>query len=247
MSGSYVNPFSGTPTPSRVDEGVDYGGTADVHAIGNAVVDFAGSASAKGWPGTSYIAYTLTDGPRKGKTIFVAEGLTSSVRTGQRLTAGQLVGRLIPGSSTGIEMGWADPGHSLQPAAQTSGGYKEGFRTAAGVDFNAFAHALGAPLGTGSGPIMGHYSSGGGQGIVADATGAVAGAVSGAVSGVAAVVDNPAQAALNLVWGGIGPDVTRGLLYLVILAGGAYLAYLGITRLTGVDPATPLKAAMPRV
>jgi len=63
---SYVNPLRSVSglVPERIDEGVDFGGTGPVYALGDAVVTNAGQNA--GWPGGGWITYQLTDGPDQG-------------------------------------------------------------------------------------------------------------------------------------------------------------------------------------
>ena len=61
-SGGYANPLRAVQilTPERIDQGVDYAGFGPLYAIGDGVVlNTVGS----GWPGGTFIAYQLTDGP----------------------------------------------------------------------------------------------------------------------------------------------------------------------------------------
>jgi hypothetical protein len=173
----YVNPFAKVQglSPERVDQGVDFGGSGDVTAIGPAVVTFAGSGADTGWgppagsaPG-GFIRYRLTGGPGAGKEVYVAEGVEPSVTVGQKLTAGQVIGRMVGG----IETGWAGPAGTEALSSTPAGGSIGGsgpFPTKLGLNFDQLLVALGVPaapnLGQpGSGDIpSGYPSSWGGPG-----------------------------------------------------------------------------------
>lgn len=160
----YVNPFAKAKiTPSRVDQGVDFGGSGPVTAIGPAVVTFAGSGADTGWgppagpaPG-GFIRYRLTGGPAAGKEVYVAEGVQPSVTVGQKLAAGDVIGTMTGAS---IETGWAS-GVGTQPLSQTpaAGGIGGAgpFPTKVGVNFDRLLIALGVP----AAPNLAQPASGG--------------------------------------------------------------------------------------
>lgn len=144
----YVNPLSGAHvTPERIDMGVDYAGSGNVSAIGDAVVTQAMS-SGSGWPGPGgFVEYKLTSGPDAGVFVYVAEGVAPLVKVGQQIKAGTPVAQIIPGSSTGIETGLGS-GQGSGTYASGHGGYSEGQLTAAGQWFSDLIQQLGGPPGT---------------------------------------------------------------------------------------------------
>jgi murein DD-endopeptidase MepM/ murein hydrolase activator NlpD len=135
---SYVAPFSGA-TAGRVDQGVDFTlhPGAPIRAIGPGKV----TAIIKDWfKGQPLVAYQLSSGPAAGRTIYVAEEITPSVKVGQAVVPGQVIGQYAR-SGTGIETGWAKP--SGETLAQATTGYVEGQATAAGQSFKSFLSSLG--------------------------------------------------------------------------------------------------------
>ena len=137
---SYVAPFSGAKA-GRVDQGQDFtlAPGAPIRAIGAGKV----TAIIKDWfKGQPLIAYQLSSGPARGRTVYVAEQISPSVRVGQSLAAGQVIGQYAR-SGTGIELGWARP--SGQTLANATTGYVEGQVTAAGKSISSFLSSLGVP------------------------------------------------------------------------------------------------------
>lgn len=141
----YVNPFSHTKNLgwSRTDQGVDFTGEGPISAIGDANIL---STGAPGWPEGGGVLYELTEGPAKGKVIYVYEGVNAAVRRGQHVEAGQTIAHFRPGGS--IEMGYADT--SGVPLSHA--GYHEGEETGAGKAFKGWLrHILGGGSWSGSG------------------------------------------------------------------------------------------------
>lgn len=158
----YADPFTNVRglTPERIDQGVDFAGTGPVAAIGPGVVTHAATGDT-GWgppagsaPG-GFISYRLTGGPAAGHEVYVAEGVTPAVAPGQKVTAGQVIGRM----SGGIETGWAS-GQGTQPLSQTpqAGGIGGAgpFPTKVGVNFDRLLIALGVR----AAPNLGQPASG---------------------------------------------------------------------------------------
>jgi hypothetical protein len=151
-SGHYVNPLAdANVTPERIDQGVDYGGSGTLGAIGNGTVTYVGT-SGTGWPG-AFIEYKLTDGADAGRYVYYAEGVSpaAGLHVGETLQAGQPVARIVSGSSTGIEIGWAS-GVGTQPLAQANGHWSGGddndsVPSPEGKDFSALIASLGGPPG----------------------------------------------------------------------------------------------------
>jgi hypothetical protein len=154
----YVNPLANASVRAeRIDQGVDYAGSGTVGALGPGVVTQV-VPSGSGWEGGGFVEYKLTAGPYAGHYVFAAEGLTPTVSVGQTLSPGQPIATIIPGSSTGIEMGFgAGVGQSAY-ASRYGGGYSEGQLTAAGQAFSNLLASLGAPAGLTEGrQVVGHF------------------------------------------------------------------------------------------
>lgn len=176
--GPYINPYG---SPTEIDMGVDYGGTGPIGAIGRGHV--VGESSFGGGP---YLAYQLDKGPRKGWTVYVAEGIQPTVRPGQVVKKGQVVAN----QSSGIETGWAaSPKVPYQGGAQTLAqatgdprvaGRHSNFTGApsesdpvAGRDFLKFLEGKPSSLATGAVPAIGGYPGAGtgGSGVGGGGTG----------------------------------------------------------------------------
>jgi len=157
-SNGYGNPFRAVSalTPERIDQGVDYAGFGSVYAIGNGVVR---NTFGSGWPGGTFIAYQLTDGPASGLVVYVAEDLQPSVQVGQTVSSGTVIGQMY-GGPHGIETGWADPTSLPDTMARAYGQYDGSDPTAFGVNFSQFLQTLGAPGGIEEGPVSGDLPAG---------------------------------------------------------------------------------------
>jgi murein DD-endopeptidase MepM/ murein hydrolase activator NlpD len=152
-SGAYANPLREiiALTPERIDQGVDYAGFGPIYAIGNGVVlNTVGS----GWPGGTFIAYQLTDGPAQGLVVFAAEDIQPSVQVGQTVTANTVIGRVYAGPD-GIEVGWADGSRLPDTMARRYGQYNGSSSTAFGYNFSQLLQSVGAPGGILSGTPRG--------------------------------------------------------------------------------------------
>jgi murein DD-endopeptidase MepM/ murein hydrolase activator NlpD len=133
---SYVNPFAlstGLVT-GRIDQGVDFTGSGPIVAVGDAKVLRVG---APGWPEEGGVLYQLLDGPLKGETVFVYEGVDATVQAGQTVKAGQQIATFRPGGS--IETGFADAAGTPLSHAE----YFEGKVTQSGLEMFSFLQALG--------------------------------------------------------------------------------------------------------
>jgi hypothetical protein len=133
---SYVNPFglsTGLVT-GRIDQGVDFTGSGAIVAIGDAKVLRVG---APGWPEEGGVLYQLLDGPLKGETIFVYEGVDATVLPGQNVKAGEQIATFRPGGS--IEIGFADAAGT----PLSHGEYFEGKVTQSGVEMMSLLQTLG--------------------------------------------------------------------------------------------------------
>jgi hypothetical protein len=157
-AGGYVNPLANASVRAeRIDQGVDYAGSGTLGALGPGVVTQV-VPSGSGWEGGGYVEYKLTSGPYAGRYVYYAEGVTPTVSVGQTLSAGQPVATIVPGSSTGIEIGFGSGVGQSSYASQYGGGYSEGQATAAGQAFSNLIASLGGPAGLTEGrPLVGHF------------------------------------------------------------------------------------------
>jgi hypothetical protein len=193
-----------------------------------------------GWPGTGGILYQLLEGPYAGRHVYVYEGVKATVRRGDVVTAGQNIGTIVPGTSTGIETGWANA--SGVPLSHA--GYIEGNETSAGRQFKAFLKRLphrylGKP-GYGGIPSAAEEAGKIGVGGIYNVPGlkqaeqVAEGEKS--VGGVAGEV-------LSGIFGEIHPEAL--MLNIALVGGGAFLVYYGAALMLGVRKpvASPAKAA----
>lgn len=147
----YVNPLAhASVTAERIDQGVDYGGSGDLTAIGAGQITYVGT-SGTGWPG-AFIEFRLSKGPDAGRYVFYAEGIVpvAGLQVGQTIRAGQKLATLT-GSSGGIEIGWG-AGIGTETYAMKVGQWRSGMDddnvpTASGKSFSALIASLGGPPG----------------------------------------------------------------------------------------------------
>jgi hypothetical protein len=142
---SYTNPLRAVAalSASRVDQGVDYSGIGPVYAIGNGTIL---TTVGGGWPGGTFIAYELTDGPARGLVVYIAEDLAPTVQPGQHVNGNTVLGMAFEGPN-GIETGWADGSRLPNTMARDAGQYNGHNSTAFGANFAALLQRLGAPSG----------------------------------------------------------------------------------------------------
>ncbi len=131
-NGYYQDPFlDANIVQGGTDQGVNYAGTGPIEAIGNAQVLRTGA------PGSGDgVLYKLTDGPKKGKIVYLYDGLTPAVKAGQRVLAGQRVADFAGDGSTDI--GFADA--SGAPLASKS--KRQGGVPAAGQQMRTFLDSI---------------------------------------------------------------------------------------------------------
>jgi murein DD-endopeptidase MepM/ murein hydrolase activator NlpD len=143
--GSYTNPLRSINglSPERVDQGVDYSGYGPIYAVGNGKVL---STTNSGWPGGTFIAYKLLDGPAAGLVVYAAEDIEPTVSVGQTVNAGTVLGTMYEGPD-GIETGWADPSGDGNTMARDDGQFNGSNSTAFGANFSQLLASLGAPPG----------------------------------------------------------------------------------------------------
>ena len=83
ISAGYVNPFARAQVvASRIDQGVDYGGTGPIDALGPGRVALDSSTDSGWGNGDGWVSYQLTAGSYAGDYVYVAhmEGWLSSGR-----------------------------------------------------------------------------------------------------------------------------------------------------------------------
>jgi murein DD-endopeptidase MepM/ murein hydrolase activator NlpD len=143
--GGYANPLRAVQALSaeRIDQGVDYSGFGPIYAIGDGIVLNTVSG---GWPGGTFIAYRLTDGPASGLVVYAAEDIQPSVQVGATVTSGTVIGQVYEGP-TGIETGWANPAALPDTMARDYGQFDGSGSSAFGYNFSQFLQSLGAPGG----------------------------------------------------------------------------------------------------
>jgi len=151
-AGGYSNPLAhASVTPERIDQGVDYAGSGTLGAVGAGTVTYIGT-SGTGWPG-AFIEYRLSGGSYAGRYVYYAEGVNPAggLHVGEALQAGQPVAEIVPGSPTGIEIGWG-AGIGTETLAMQLGQWKGGddadsVPSASGESFSALIASLGGPPG----------------------------------------------------------------------------------------------------
>lgn len=124
------------------DQGIDFTGPGYVHALGHGVVTRAVSGGS-GWDGQGgLIVYRITDGPGKGRYVYNAEDIEPTVRAGDRIIPGEVIGRATgSGQAPGIEIGWARNAHG-SAYGTTSDGKPGGPEPVYGKNFQAFVQRL---------------------------------------------------------------------------------------------------------
>ena len=142
----YINPLAGQRwEPARTDQGVDYKPVVPtpVRAIGAGVVVYSSSTDCPpyGWPACHVIGYRLTEGPKAGGIVFVAEHLTGLLPAGARLWPGRTIATALPGYPW-TEWGWANCGGS--GSAVSYNGAADGTPMPGGLAFARFLRSLGA-------------------------------------------------------------------------------------------------------
>jgi murein DD-endopeptidase MepM/ murein hydrolase activator NlpD len=145
---AYENPLRsvGGLVLERVDQGVDFGGSGPVYAIGDGVVTNA-TADSSGWPGGGWITYQITNGPDSGLVVYLAEDVTPTVQVGQTVTSSTVIANMFNGGA-GIETGWATSDGSTAESQMPAAGGINGagpFPTMVGLSFEALLESLGVP------------------------------------------------------------------------------------------------------
>lgn len=143
--GTYANPLRGVGglNPERIDQGVDFSGYGPIYAIGDGVVLNTFNA---GWPGGTFIAYQLSDGPAAGLVVYAAEDIFPTVQVGETVTPNTVIGTLYEGPD-GMETGWADPSAMGSSMANAFGQFSGSNTSAFGYNFSLLLQSVGAPGG----------------------------------------------------------------------------------------------------
>lgn len=222
----YVFPLGPKATYGRIDQGVDFGGKGPVKAIGKALIVRTG---APGWPGgENGILYKLLEGADAGKYVYVNEALKVAVKAGQHVSAGQTIGHLIPGSATGIEMGWAD--RNGVPISHSE--YTEGKETKGGKSFRDFLKPLLLSAAAQNKPNELEEAEHSPQQIKKN----IEGTAGEAAGGIASAVEKD-------LLGGLAKHAEPLMLNIALVGGGAFLVYYGAALLLGVKSPGPVKTA----
>jgi hypothetical protein len=150
-SQGYVNPLAhANVTPERIDQGVDYGGTGPLGALGAGKITYAGTTNT-GWPG-AYVEFRLSGGPDAGRYVYYAEGITlaQGLHVGEHIRAGQVIATMN-GASTGIEIGWGagvgTESYAMQQGQWGGNDDANSVATPSGKSFSALIASLGGPPG----------------------------------------------------------------------------------------------------
>jgi hypothetical protein len=98
------------------DQGVDFKGAGSIPALGSGVVTDVGKSNIIEGGSYPYLIYRLTDGPYKGHFVYVAESFVPTVKKGQKLKVGQVVGK-ASGTYPYIEVGFNKTGKGWNPLA----------------------------------------------------------------------------------------------------------------------------------
>jgi hypothetical protein len=141
---NWVNPIGKGAVPARIDMGVDYTGRFPLYAMGSGTIV---NVYNSGWPGGKFIGLHLDT----GQYMYYAENISPSVRVGERVSAGQLIGNAL-GSYPFVEVGWAAPPGTGQTMAAKAGqqnksGDPGAYSTAYGVNMSDTIKSLGGPAG----------------------------------------------------------------------------------------------------
>jgi hypothetical protein len=143
----YCNPYRGITSlrAERIDQGVDYGGSGPIYAIGPGTIDLYRNRNDTGWPGGTFASYKITAGPASGRTVYLAENidLSPALHAGSFVYGGTVLGTLVD-ASPDSESGWgiAGAGYTAEHAC-----YVEACDTPLGDNFNQLLTCLHATSG----------------------------------------------------------------------------------------------------
>lgn len=146
-----ANPIAGNLSPERIDQGVDYGGSGPLYAVGAGTIT---NVYNSGWPGGTYIQLDLSGANLPDEKVYYAEDINPTVSVGQHVTAGQLIGYATGGSS-GIEVGYASDATGESEARAAGQWGAANLSTGWGVAFSNLIQSLGGRGGIVHGPVQG--------------------------------------------------------------------------------------------
>lgn len=136
---------------------MDFSAAGNIKAVGAGKILYVGTGAGNtGWPGLgTYILEELTHPYQGHKYVYYAEDINPSVKKGQTIGAGSVIGHAT-GGSTGIELGF---GSSTPNVALGHSGYVEGQQTAAGKAFRAFLNAIASGKNVAGTPATAHTTA----------------------------------------------------------------------------------------
>jgi hypothetical protein len=161
----YGNPFRGAHvSASRVDMGYDAIGKGSIFALGPGIITEADHA----WSGAigapvpgTFIVERITEGPLKGRDIYYAEDIISSVRKGQRVDMSTVIGQFTGTGSGEFGYAYGTGGETLaahfgqDALGRAQYGDPGHYSTAYGVAFANVIEKLGGPHDSITPPIQG--------------------------------------------------------------------------------------------
>jgi hypothetical protein len=163
----YTDPFarSRNLVPERVDMGVDYSGSGEIDAIGNARIAFAQTGIGGGWVCSTSenggVVYQLTDGQYHGDYVYVTEDVIPTVQSGQQVDAGQSIATFTTPRGcleTGFSIGPVPTPLAAALGQQAHTGDAGANRTYCGQQMSELLAATGAPPGLSEGrPVTGDH------------------------------------------------------------------------------------------
>ncbi|HEY8088412.1 MAG TPA: hypothetical protein VIF09_11220 [Polyangiaceae bacterium] len=129
----------------RIDQGVDYGGSGPIYAMGPGTIDLYKNRNDTGWPGGTFASYKVSVGPAAGRIVYLAENidLNPALGTGSFVYGGTVLGTLV-NASPDSESGWgvAGAGYTAEHSC-----YVEACDTPLGDNFNQLLVCLHATPG----------------------------------------------------------------------------------------------------
>lgn len=130
---NYVSPVGAGLVQGRTDQGVDFSGSGPLYALGDGQIT---NVYNSGWPGGVFISLNLAGTDRY---VYYAEDINPTVRVGQQVKAGDVIGHATGGGS-GIEIGWAAPPGNGVSLARSQG--ESTFPTKWGQNFASLLSGL---------------------------------------------------------------------------------------------------------
>ncbi|HZL08097.1 MAG TPA: hypothetical protein VFC50_02795 [Candidatus Dormibacteraeota bacterium] len=136
----------------RIDQGEDESGTGAVYPIGDSrVTDVTTSSSYWANEGGNVVVYRLSDGPARGKSVYVSENCSPNpaLYIGKRVFAGKTALCYMHDAFPYTETGWAQGGRGNDKPIDYSlySNLTDGSEMAVGLNFSNLMQRLGAPGG----------------------------------------------------------------------------------------------------